>query len=150
MTTNIATIEHVLSSSFIVEAVALSRTTTLDMAAVQLQYSYNEKHNFNRDVLAKPEFNVSITKADVERAVNLYRGVAVKGDNIGLVYNWLREILPMMVAPSTNKAWAKFVAHAKDKNIMGLFAHLSAREVYRLFVAVYNAVAPKAIVDFYA
>lgn len=146
---NIATIEYVLSSKFINDCVLLSRKTTLDGVAINLQYAYNAQHNFNQEVLAKPEFNVSIQKADVERALALRSGRTAKTDEIGLVYNWLMDALPMMINNSINRAWAKFVDHAKATNIMGQFAHLSAKDVYRLFEAVYNVAVDKAVTQFY-
>jgi hypothetical protein len=146
---NIATIEHVLSSKFIAECVTRSRHTTLDHVAIDLQYAFNEQHHFSGELLVQPEHNVSISKVDVERALALHNGRSTKTDEIGLVYNWLMDTLSMMVHPNMDKAWAKFVAHAKETRIMGLFAHLTPKEVYRLFQAVYAVAAPKAVTAFY-
>ena len=146
---NIATIEYVLSSKFINECVALARKTTLDDVAIRLQYAYNAKHDFNRILLAKPELNVSIYKADVERALALHHGRVAKTDEIGLVYNWLMTNLSMMIQPTVDKAWAKFVNFAKAADLMKQFAHLNANEVYRLFQAVYSVAEVKAVTCFY-
>lgn len=146
---NIATIEYILSSKFINDCVALSRQTTLDDAAIRLQYAYNATHDFDRIQLAKPEFDVSISRADVERALALHRNSSVKVDEIGVVYNWLMNTLSLMTQPTVGKAWAKFVKFAKDAALMKQFAHLSAKEVYRLFEVVYSVASVKAVTRFY-
>jgi hypothetical protein len=136
---NIATLEYVLSSPFIAACVDLSRKLPMDSIATELQYRYNQKFNFNRVELAKAENDVSITTEDVVRALSIRNGRSITTDEIGIAYTWLRLELPMLVSPSEDKAWAKFVAHVKEKALFGHFAHLSSVEVRRLFKAAYNA-----------
>lgn len=147
---NIATIEHVLSKNFIRSSVQLSKTTTLEMAAVELQKQYNAIHQFRREVLAQDAFDVVITTDDVRRAIALSKGVTLPADEIGLVYNWLRTELPLMVHPEEDKAWARFVDYVKTKNLFGRFSHLDSKEVRRLFNAAYTAVGKSMTAMFYA
>lgn len=147
---NIATIEHVLSQNFIRTAVRKTKTTTLELAALELQYEFNALHEFKREILSQDSHNVEIDAEDVRRAVALARGVVLPEDEIGLVYNWIRAELPLTVNPSEDKVWAKFVDYVKTKNLFHRFAHLDSKEVRRLFSAVYRAVGKQTSVTFYA
>ncbi len=147
---NIATIEHVLSPAFIRNSVRLAKSTTLEMAALELQKQYNALYQFKREVLAQEAFDVIITADDVRRAIALSRGVTLPADEIGLVYNWLRTELPLMVHPEEDKAWAKFVDYVKAKQLFGQFAHLDSREVRRLFNAAFAALGKSMTATFYA
>lgn len=147
---NIATIEHVLSQKFIREAVRKTKITTLELAALELQYEFNALHEFKREILSQDINCVEIDAVDVRRAVALARGVNMPEDEIGLVYNWVRAELPLAVNPSEDKVWAKFVDYVKAKNLFSRFAHLNSQEVRRLFNAVYHAVGKQTKVTFYA
>lgn len=147
---NIATIEHVLSQKFIRDAVRKTKTTTLELAALDLQYEFNALHEFKREILSQDTHNVEIDADDVRRAVALSRGVVLPEDEIGLVYNWVRMELPLIINPTEDKVWAKFVDHVKMKGLFPRFAHLDSKEVRRLFTAVYNAVGKQMTVTFFA
>lgn len=136
---NIATLEYVLSSPFIAACVDLSRKLPMESIATELQYRYNQKFNFVFEELAKPENDVSITTEHVVRALSIRNGRTIESDVVGITYSWLRLELPMLVSPTEDKAWAKFVSHVKEKALFGHFSHLTSGEVRRLFKAAYNA-----------